>query len=177
MYLQIKLQPEDQPYHRFLWRNLEMDKEPDTFEFDRVVFGVNSSPFQAQFVAQEHVKKYQSEFPLAAETILKSTYMDDSMDSVPDVKTAIELNNQLSELWGSAGMYARKWLSNEPEVLQSISCSDFATEVDLDRGELPQVKILGVLWCPAEDVFKFQVNRPAEKHDQTKLLKRDCNTV
>ena len=28
MYLQIKLQPEDQPYHCFLWRNLEMDKEP-----------------------------------------------------------------------------------------------------------------------------------------------------
>ena len=59
--------------------------EPDTFEFDRVVFGVNSSNFQAQFVAREHAKKYQSEFPLAAETILKSTYMDDSMDSVPDV--------------------------------------------------------------------------------------------
>lgn len=98
MYLQIKLQPEDQPYHRFLWRNLEMDKEPDTFESDRVIFGVNSSPFQAQFVAREHAKKYESEFPLAAETILKSTYMDDSMDSVPDVKTAIELYNQLSQL-------------------------------------------------------------------------------
>lgn len=168
MYLQIKLQPEDQSYHRFLWRNLEMDKKTDTFEFDRVVFGVNSSPFQAQFVAREHAKKYQSEFPLAAETILKSTYMDDSMDSVPDVKTAIELYNQLSELWRSAGMYARKWLSNEPEVLRSIPSSDCATEVDLDRGELPQVKTLGVLWCPTEDVFKFQVNRPAEKHDQTK---------
>ena len=140
MYLQIKLQPEDQPYHRFLWRNFEMDKEPDTFEFDCMVFGVNSSPFQAHFVAQEHAKKYQSEFPLAAETILKSTYMDDSMDSVPDVKTAIELYNQLLELWGSAGMYARKWLSNEPEVLRNIPSSDCATEVDLDRVELPQVK-------------------------------------
>ena len=52
MYLQIKLQPEDQPYHCFLWQNLEMDKEPDTFEFDHVIFGVNSPPFQAQFVAQ-----------------------------------------------------------------------------------------------------------------------------
>ena len=90
------------------------------------------------------------------------------MDSVPDVKTAIELYNQLSELWGSAGMYPRKWLSNEPEVLQSIPSSDCATEVDLNRGELPQVKTLGVLWCPAEDVFKFQVNWPAEKLDQTK---------
>ena len=168
VYLQIKLQPEDQPYHRFLWQNLEKDKAPHIFEFDRVVFGVNSSPFQAQFVAREHAKKHQPEFPLAAETILESKYMDDSMDSVPDVRIAVELYNQLSELWASAGMHARKWLSNEPEVLRSIPSSDCATEVDLDRGELPQVKTLGVLWCPVEDAFKFQVNRLAEKRDQTK---------
>ena len=65
-------------------------------------------------------------------------------------------------------MYARKVLSNEPEVLRCIPSSDCATEVDLDRGELPPVKTLGVLWYPMEDVFKFQVNQPAEKHDQTK---------
>ena len=122
-----------------------------------MVFGVNSSPFQAQFVAREHARKHQPEFPLAAETILESTYMDDSMDSVPDVRTAVELYNQLSELWGSAGMQARKWLSNEPEVLQSIPSSDCATEVYLDHGELPQVKTLGVLWCPVEDVFKVHL--------------------
>lgn len=75
------------------------------------------------------------------------------MDSVPDVKTATELYSQLSG--GSARMYARKWLSNESEVLQSIPPSDCATEVDLDRGGLPQVKTLGVLWCPAEDVINF----------------------
>ena len=71
--MQIKLKPEDQPCHRFLWRNRETDREPDVFEFDRVVFGVNSSPFQAPFVVQEHARKHQSEFPLAAKTVLKST--------------------------------------------------------------------------------------------------------
>ena len=87
---------------------MKIGREPDIFEFDRVVFGVNASPFQAQFVAQEHAKRHQSEIPLAAET-LKSTYMDDSMDSVPGASTAVELYNQLSHFWGSAGMYARKW--------------------------------------------------------------------
>ena len=47
MHLQIQLRPEDQPCHRSLGQNMEIDKEPDTFEFDRVVFRVNSSPFQA----------------------------------------------------------------------------------------------------------------------------------
>ena len=86
-------------------------------------------------MAQEHAKKYQSEYSLAAETILKSTYMDDSVDFVPEVRTAIDLSRQLSELSGSAGMYARKLLSNE--VLRSIPSSDCATGVDLDRRELP----------------------------------------
>ena len=84
--------------------------------------------------------------------------MDASMDSLPYVKTAVELYNQLSQLWISAGMYPRKWLSNEQEVLKFIRSSDCATEVDLDRGELPPTKTLGFLWCPVDDVFKSQAN-------------------
>ena len=52
--------------------------------------------------------KHQSQFSFGAETVLKSTYMDDSMDSVPDKETGIELYEQLSQLWASAGMHARK---------------------------------------------------------------------
>ena len=50
MYLRIEIAPQDRPYHRFLWRSLNQNKEPDEYEFNRVVFGVNS-PFQAQFVS------------------------------------------------------------------------------------------------------------------------------
>ena len=70
---------------------METKEDPSVFEFERVVFGVNSSPFLAQFVIQEHARKHQSQFPLGAETVLKSTYMDDSMDSVPDKETGINL--------------------------------------------------------------------------------------
>ena len=38
----------------FLWRDLDTDKPPDQYEFNRVVFGVKSSPFQAQYVVQQH---------------------------------------------------------------------------------------------------------------------------
>ena len=113
---------------------METKEDPSVFEFERVVFGVNSSPFLAQFVIQEHARKHQSQFPLGAETVLKSTYMDDSMDSVPDKETGIDLYKQLSQLWAAAGMHARKWLSNVPEVLEHIPLADCVTEVDLDRG-------------------------------------------
>ena len=90
MYLRIEVAPKDRPYLRFLWRSLEREKEPEEFDFNRVVFGGNSSPFQAQFVAQANAEKHNKvEFPMAAETVLKSTYMDDSMDSVADDNQAL----------------------------------------------------------------------------------------
>ena len=39
---------------------------------------------------------------------LESMYMDGTMDSVTDDKTGIKLYHELSKLWLSAGMYARK---------------------------------------------------------------------
>mgnify|MGYP000220582798 CR=1 FL=1 len=95
-------------------------------------------------------------------------YMDNSMDSVRDVKTGVELYSQLTKLWETAGMHARKWLSKVPEVLQCIPISDCATEVDLNSADLPTVKTVGVLWCPMDDVFKFQVNLPGKSHNRTK---------
>ena len=55
MYLQIELAPVDRPFHRFLWRDME-DREPDQYEFNRLVFGVNSCPFQAQLVTRRNAE-------------------------------------------------------------------------------------------------------------------------
>ena len=59
---------------------------------------------------QEYAKKYADEFPMAAEIVLKSTYMDNSMDSCSE-QHGVKLYEQLSELLKQADTYARKWLS------------------------------------------------------------------
>ena len=82
MYLRIELAPEDRPYHRFLWRDLDQDRDPEIYDFQSVVFGVNTSPFVAQLVTQHNARRHASAFPRAAETVMHSTCMDDSMDSV-----------------------------------------------------------------------------------------------
>ena len=69
MYLQIEIEPEDRPLFRILWRDGETGRNPDVYEFSRVVFGKNSAPFEAQFIAQENARRHQTEFPLAAETV------------------------------------------------------------------------------------------------------------
>lgn len=150
----------DRPFHRFLWHSLKTEDKPEQYEFNTVVFGVNSSPFQVQYVSQKHAELYKNAFPMAAETVLKSTNMDDSMDSVLNDEQGIELYNQLSQLWGKSGMHARKWLSNSRVVLQSISEDDRASEVHLDEGNLPSIKTLGVLWQADNDIFTFKANPP-----------------
>lgn len=81
MYLRIGLHPEDESYHRFLSSGTNPNRIPGVYDYDRVVFVKNSSPSQAQFVLLQHAKKYKSEYPMAAETADKSTYMDDSLNS------------------------------------------------------------------------------------------------
>ena len=153
---------------RFLWRGINSNRPPDVYEFEHFVFGVNSSPFHAQYVLQQHARKHQTAFPVAAETILKSTYMDDSMDSAPNEVQAIELYKQLSHLLTLAGMHARKWLSNSSRVLAEIPVQDRKAEVDLDSDHLPSAKTLGIWWLADQDVFTFKEKAPDENMLYTK---------
>ena len=156
MYLRVKLCPKDKSCHRFLWRNMNVEQKPLEYEFNSLVFGVNSSPFLAQFVSQYHAGVYRHQYPRAAEVILQSTYMDDSMVSVMDETEGVELYKELSELWQKAGMKTHKWLSNSFKVLENIPPQCRASEVNLDCDEISAVKTLGVLWLATEDVFGLQ---------------------
>ncbi|MCG7868682.1 MAG: hypothetical protein JAY74_20210, partial [Candidatus Thiodiazotropha taylori] len=168
MYLRIGIADCDKPYHRFLWREMDQSRSPDVYEFDRVVFGVNSSPFQAQFVLRHHAQEFQQKFPMAAETILQSNYMDDSMDSVLNEEQGVRLYQELSSLLTHAGMHARKWLSNSQEVIHEIPIKDRKSEVDLDTEQLPSAKTLGVWWSANHDTFTFRENAPGNDMRYTK---------
>lgn len=107
----------------------------------------------------EHInnaKKNKNKYPLAAETVLYSTYMDGSMDLVKTSDEVIKLYQDFSELWGKAGMYARKCISNESEVLNKITEEDREMEVNLKCGEFLSVKALAILWESKDDAFAFK---------------------
>ncbi|XP_067017310.1 uncharacterized protein [Acropora muricata] len=149
MYLQIEVKEQDRSH--FQVRDLDPNREQDVFEFNRVVFGKNSAPMESQFVAQESARRNQDRYPLAAETVLKSTYMDDSIDSVENDEERVELYRQLKALWGAANMQARKWISNSPEVMEKIPAEERATEIVIDSGQDPITKTLGISWNSTKD--------------------------
>lgn len=109
-------------------------------------------------LSRRNAKKFADEFPEAAETVLKSTYMDDSMDSVATDCEGIALYRQLTALWKLAGMTTRKWLSNSEAVLCNIPFEDRAAEAEIDGGQLYGSKTLGVLWLSQSDMFTFRFN-------------------
>ena len=61
MYLRVQLYPKDRSYHHFLWRDVNIEQKPLEYEFNRLVFGVNSSPFLAQFVCRHHAKMHKKQ--------------------------------------------------------------------------------------------------------------------
>lgn len=127
----------------FLWRVLNQDERPTEYEFNRVDFSLNSSSFQAQFVVKTYAEKLRDEFPMGAETVLKSTYKDDSMDSVANDDQGVRLCEELDELWSKAGMQVHKWLTNSLKVLKRIPTESRASVVHAST-RAPMVKTLGV---------------------------------
>ena len=133
MYLRIELYPQNRIFHGFLWQGLDNHQKPIEYEFNQIVFGVNSSPFLAQLVSRHHARTYEKVYPKAAETILQSTYMDDSMDSVLTDEQGVDLYELLSELWSKAGKHTHKWLSNSPIVLSKIPLQDRVNKMNLNE--------------------------------------------
>ena len=180
MYLRVWLCPKDRSCHRFLWRDTDTEQKPLEYEFNCLVFGINSSPFLSQYVSQHHAKVHEKQYLRAVEAILKSTYMDDSMDSVKNDREGIELYKQLSELWQKVGMRTHKWLSSSLKVLENIPSKCRASEANFDRDEVSPVKTLGVLWLATDDVFTFKSYCAEDKFQpmiRKYVFKTDCNTV
>ena len=157
MFLQVELAEADRPYHRFLWRNMDVQQDPQIYEFSRLVFGESASPFLAQLVAMENATEYKHEFPRAVESITKSTYMDDTLDSLISDKEGINLYFDLKTIWKKAGMEPHKWLTNSKDVLEVIPIEERARKIDLESSIDCKTKTLGLTWHADSDLFVFEI--------------------
>ena len=155
MYLQINLIEKDRKFHRFLWRDVNIDKEPEIFEFNRLVFGSSSSPFLAQLVAKSNATKFQKQFKRASESVLASTFMDDTLDSIDTIEESKVLYRDLKKLWAKAGMETHKWLSNSFELLEYIPEKERGVKLTISDNQNDSTKALGVRWDHQLDVLTF----------------------
>ena len=65
---------------------------------------------------QKRVNDHKTEYPLAAEVVKNSCYMEDVLLSAEMVETTEDMRQQLTELGEKAGFHIRKWISEKPKV-------------------------------------------------------------
>ncbi|KFD61475.1 hypothetical protein M514_26371 [Trichuris suis] len=112
MFVQIRLREEDRDMVRFLWRNLEVDREPTIYRFKRVCFGLKCSPFLAVAAIRHHALLNGETFAKAATEILDNMHIDDLVTSYDSAKDATTRHHDLVELMQQGGFTLTKWASN-----------------------------------------------------------------
>ena len=117
MHLQVKTKEEVRSMFRFLWCYLNEMKFSVIYEFNRIMSGMNTAPFEVQYMARHNAEKHQAEYQLAAETVVESTYMDYTMDSTENEDNTIYLYDELKKICKLSSMRPHKWLSNSRKVL------------------------------------------------------------
>ena len=86
MYHRVLIPEADQHVHRFLWRNLDTSRPPDTYVKTVLTFGDNPAPAMVQIALRQTAKEGSHVSQQAATTITDNSYMDDICDSVHTVE-------------------------------------------------------------------------------------------
>ena len=77
MYHTVKTSELDQHTHRFLWRDMDSTREPDTYIIQRVSFGDKPSGTIATIALRKTAEMTRKEYQEAADIIHNNTYMGD----------------------------------------------------------------------------------------------------
>uniref|UniRef100_A0ABD2XDY7 Integrase catalytic domain-containing protein n=1 Tax=Trichogramma kaykai TaxID=54128 RepID=A0ABD2XDY7_9HYME len=154
MYLQVRIHPEDWKLQTILWRD-DPRKEIEHYALTTVTFGSGPSAFLANRTLRQLADDEEDRFPLASPIVRNEMYMDDVLSGAFDVESAIRKRDQLSALLSAGGFTLAKWMTNDAELLKSLNPDTLAKEATLKVGL--GFAVLGLVWEPQSDVFRFNV--------------------
>ncbi len=107
---------------------------------------------------KQNALDHADEYPLAVKAVEESFYVDDALTGANSREEAVQLQNQLQELFSRGGFVLRKWNSSDSQVLDHIShemrdCQETHSIHDSDQ----QTKTLGFEWNTRSDHFHLTV--------------------
>ena len=132
---------------RLLWRDFEIDRDPDVYVFVTVTFGDKPAGCIAVTALRETAEMFSELAPNAAEIIKRDTYMDDVISGAADIETAKSLISSIREIAEKGGFAFKDFVisgdSASNQELPESSCTD---------------RVLGVEWSPPKDVIAIKLN-------------------
>jgi hypothetical protein len=157
MFNQIMVHPEDQVYHRFLWRS-KLSDIPTVYQWLRLSFGDKPAPDIAANSISTLAKASLSEFPDASKELREHAYVDDIAGSKPTVKKAEQVIDEIDIVLGKGQFQIKTWHSNHE---------------GLDRSNHEQfTDLLGHKWDKRRDTFSFKKQEIIG--ELSEVLKRNC---
>ena len=113
-FLKIEIHPEVRLPDVFMGTNVN-NSEPEviTYRFNRVAFGVPSSPFLLNAIIQHHLHKYNDKDPEFLETMIEGIFVDDLVSSCKDAAAAIDFHNDARKRISEGGFRLRKSKIND----------------------------------------------------------------
>ena len=91
----------------------------------------------------------RDKFPLGAQVIEQTSYVDDFLAGADTVEEAAEIQRQLVGILEAGGFSLSKWTSNSAALpISSRECKEFQ--------EIDSISTLEVIWNPGEDVFSIK---------------------
>ena len=142
MYNSVFLDNLAQQTHRFLWRDLNVDRPPDIWCITRVNMGDKPAGAIAIEAKDRTADLFRHVHPKASDFIKDSSYVDDLVDSFDNVSTARDIAKGADEILAKGGFHIKDWMYGGKGVENASSVVQ---------------KVLGVNWVAAEDKLLFEV--------------------
>ncbi|XP_045498045.1 uncharacterized protein LOC123696083 isoform X2 [Colias croceus] len=160
-FLQIFVREFDRRFQCFLYRFSPQDPLL-LYQFNRVCFGIKSSPYHALRTVRQLVEDDGAKYPLASSIASSSLYMDDIAFSIPTECEAVSASQQLIDLFKGAQWDLVKWNSNSRNVLDNLPASHKLLPSAVEFDKTVQHKLLGLHWSTVDDCFYFKITAPAD---------------
>ena len=194
-FLNVEVDETDRDCLRFLWvKDIDSEvHETVVYQFCRVVFGLNASPFLLNATLRHHILKYLQSDPQFVQKVLESFYVDDLVSGDSTVKKTLELHDNCKTKMAIGRFRLRKWLTNSVEVSREIDCqekqvgnlkgttNDEESYAKLSlggtEGDSTSHKVLGQVWDNKKDELKIEIGKIGEKAKALPSTKRSLLSV
>ena len=171
--MQVGVRKENRKLLRFLW-NLDFNKLPNEFEYQRYIFGARDSPACAIYALQQAARDKAENYPDVLEIVTTDFYMDDFVKAVGSSEEALQLHQQQRHVLGNHSFNLIKWCSKFHTQCNEQDESLLTNKKDEIFAKNNRQKVLGVSWFPLTDMFSAHINKRnpdiLQKCIQRKLL-------
>lgn len=164
MYRQIYVNNKQRCLQQIFWRS-HPSQPIKQYKLNTVTYGTASAPYLATRCLVQLGQECTNED--VREAILHDFYVDDYISGHDDEKTLIQICKGVIQTLEGARFHLRKWLSNQPSILDDI-VSENNTDELLNLNKHDYTKTLGLLWACKKDTLLFAVNKISNQPNTNK---------